>query len=105
MPNNYRSKVGFLRQKYAAIRGRVMGWSGSSRTKKSLLGCKLKFDLDEFINFGLSSAEFHRLFAIWESSGYQPRMSPSPSRIDKDLHFSLDNIEWVPHKESCHAYS
>jgi hypothetical protein len=53
-----------------------------------------------FYSWALGCAEFHKLYAAWESSGFLRDLCPSVDRIDSSLGYTLDNVQWLTHSEN-----
>lgn len=49
----------------------------------------------EYIEFALSSPEFHRLYGQWVQSGYQTHLAPSVDRIDGNKGYVLGNMRFL----------
>lgn len=87
-----KTKKGYLMRSYRNMQSRVEGvqkdgsWTGKELMPRS-----------EFYSAALADPEFHRLFAAYESSGYERRLAPSPDRVDTQLGYTADNIRWVTH--------
>lgn len=63
-------------------------------------GKPISFSREGFYEWALSSDDFYRLFDAWEASGYDRKLTPSVDRIDSDLGYEFDNMEWVTHSEN-----
>lgn len=58
------------------------------------------FTLDEFINFGLNNKTYLKLFRAWVKSDYQYAITPSVDRIDSKKNYTLDNIQFLTHRDN-----
>lgn len=92
-----KTKKGFLVRLYNNMLSRVSGQVPKGREHYEGLMILPRADLYEW---ALASPEFHELFAQWEESGYQMRLTPSLNRINSDRGYTLDNIEWLTHSEN-----
>lgn len=92
-----KTKRGFLMRVYRNMKSRC---HGVQRAKYHLYaGCFL-LPKEEFYNWANQSEIFNTLFAAWEQSGYNRRLTPSVDRISSDSGYELSNIEWVTHSEN-----
>jgi hypothetical protein len=92
-----KTKNGFLMRLYRNMQSRT---SGIQKQKFHLYrGCEL-LPRDEFYEWSKSSEAFHELFRVWESSGYERKLTPSVDRKDSDFGYSINNMEWVTHSEN-----
>ena len=55
---------------------------------------------EEFLEFGMSNPEYHRLYNIWKELGFPRGQSPSVDRIEVTKGYSLDNIQFLPFVEN-----
>ena len=92
-----KTKNGFLMRLYRNMNSRI---NGVQKQKHHLYKGKYLLPKDVFYTWAKSSSEFHSLFANWEQSGYERKLSPSVDRIDSSRGYHLDNIEWVTHSEN-----
>lgn len=87
-----KTKQGYLMRSYRNMKSRVDGvqkkgsWTGKELMPRA-----------EFYAMALADPEFHRLFAAYESSGFERRLAPSPDRVDSRRGHTPDNIRWVTH--------
>lgn len=92
-----RTKKGKLMRNYRNMESRVKGiqWR-----KAHLYEGKSLIPRDEFYEWAMSSAQFHRLFDAWEKSGYSRKLAPSVDRVDSSRGYEIGNMEWVTHSEN-----
>lgn len=89
---------GFLVRLYRNMQSRV---TGVQYLKRHLYQGKSLLARDVFYAWANSSELFHELFAKWESSGYERRLTPSVDRVNSALGYELGNMEWVEFHENC----
>jgi hypothetical protein len=89
-----KTKNGFLMRMYRNMESRI---SGVQKQKFHLYEGKTLLERKEFYDWVLSNDEFHRLFGIYEQSGYDRKLAPSVDRIDSSLGYYLSNMEIVTH--------
>jgi hypothetical protein len=59
-------------------------------------GVKLLVTKEDFISWSKSAQSgYMKLYHAWKKFGYIRTLSPSIDRIDSDLHYSLDNMQWL----------
>jgi hypothetical protein len=88
---------GFLMREYRNMESRV---TGVQKQKAHLyLGLPL-LDRDQFYSWALCQRPFHVLFAIWEESMYERKLTPTVDRIDSSKGYEIGNMEWVTHSEN-----
>lgn len=92
-----KTKKGFLMRKYRGMQSRVTATAGKNLR---LYGGKELLARDDFYAWAESSAQFHSLFELWVSAGYDRKLSPSVDRIDSAIGYRLDNMRWVTHSEN-----
>lgn len=93
-----KTKKGFLVRLYRNMQSRV---SGVQKSKHHLYVGKSLLSKDEFYEWSLNNDTFHKLFNEWELSNYERRLCPSVDRINSDLGYELNNMEWVEFHENC----
>ena len=96
--NKYeKTKSGFLVRKYRNMESRVRG----IQKKKFHLyeGIEI-LNRDDFYSWANSSEEFHKLFGRWELSDYKRALCPSVDRVNSNLGYTTNNMEWVTHSEN-----
>jgi hypothetical protein len=92
-----KTKNGFLMRLYRNMTSR---FAGIQKQKHHLYEGKTLMPKEQFYEWAKSSDKFHSLFAIWEDSGYDRKLTPSVDRIDSSRGYEFDNIEWVTHSEN-----
>lgn len=93
-----KTKNGFLMRIYRNMTARV---SGMQKKKAHLYLGKSLLPKEAFYEWANSSENFHKLFAIWEKSNYERRLTPSVDRIDPCFGYLKHNMEWVTFSENC----
>ena len=89
---------GRLTSTWAGIRTRCLG-KGLPRTRhiyEGLVYC----DRASFISWAIKDSAYHSLFASWEQSRYQRRLSPTIDRIDSSKGYELSNLQWLSRSEN-----
>ena len=89
---------GFLVRTYRNMLSRV---SGVTKNKNHLYLGKEILNKHIFYAYSLNNNSFNKLFYDWELSGYERRLTPSIERINSNLGYTLDNIEWITFSENC----
>ena len=89
-------KKKYLIDKYQSMLQRVNGTHSSKRHQHIYVGLEL-MDRDEFIENSLNDPEYNRLHDEWAASGYEHKLAPSTDRMDGDVGYVWDNIDWVTH--------
>lgn len=93
-----KTKAGFLMRLYRNMQSRV---NGIQWRKFHLYEGKDLLPREDFYQWANTSEKFHELFAAWELSSHDRRITPSVDRIDSDRGYTLDNMRWVPFHENC----
>ena len=93
-----KTKKGFLVRCYRNMLSRV---TGVTKNKNHLYLGKEILDKELFYKFSLSNNNFNLLFKEWENSEYERRLTPSIDRINTDLGYSIDNVQWITFSENC----
>ena len=91
-----KDKRKYLIDKYESMKQRVNGTHSSERHKHIYVGLEL-MDRDEFIRNSLNDIEYNRLHDEWSDSGYDHKLAPSTDRLDGDIGYVWDNIDWTTH--------
>jgi len=87
-----KTKHGFLMRLYRNMQSRI---DGVQKQKFHLYEGKNLLPRDEFYEWASSNDEFHRLFKIWEDSGYERKLTPSVDRVNSAIGYYLSNMEFV----------
>lgn len=95
----HRTPRGYLTFQFRNMRNRVTGKTG----RPQYTGLPIA-DRDEFINWAMGNAEFHKLFAAWLKAGCPRRLAPSIDRIDPNKGYTLDNVRYLPLNENRRRY-
>jgi hypothetical protein len=61
---------------------------------------KSLLDRNLFYTWSLDDGSFNSLFAAWESANYDHKLTPSINRINPNLGYEPENIEWITHSEN-----
>lgn len=56
----------------------------------------------ELYVYAMNNKQFLDLFRNWILSGYSKKLAPSLDRIDNDLPYLWNNIQWVTSYYNCH---
>ena len=92
-----KTKKGFLMRLYRNMQSRI---EGVQAQKHHLYEGKELLPRNEFYRWALASKDFHVIFEAWERHGHVRKLAPSVDRIDSDLGYSIENMEWVTHSEN-----
>lgn len=96
--NKYeKTKNGFLMRAYRNMLSRV---TGVQRLKAHLYRGLSILPKQDFYIWANADEDFHTLFNIWETSGYDRKLCPSINRIDSSKGYELTNMEWITHSEN-----
>lgn len=90
-----KTKNGYLMRMYSNMRNRVNGICGE-RHKHLYEGLEI-MSREDFYALAKNDHDFHDLFLIYESSGYDMKLAPTPDRINSDLGYTPENIEFITH--------
>lgn len=93
-----KTKKGFLVRLYRNMKSRI---TGVQSAKSHLYEGKYLINKETFYDWAMSNNGFNTLFAEWEKSGYERRLTPSVDRIDSSRGYYMDNIEFVPFHVNC----
>ena len=93
-----KTKKGFLVRAYRNMKSRI---NGIQKTKHHLYRGKYILDKDQFYKWSLENKDFHRLFKTWEGSNYDRKFTPSIDRIDPEIGYEVDNMQWITFSENC----
>lgn len=92
-----KTKNGFLMRVYRNMKSRIVG---VQKLKHHLYSGKYLLEKEEFYQWAKSNSKFFILFAEWQSSGFDRKLTPSVDRIDSSKGYFLGNMEWVTHSEN-----
>lgn len=92
-----KTKRGFLMRLYRNMKSRI---SGIQKAKFHLYEGKELLSKEEFYAWAYFDKQFHKLFEEYEKSGYEQRLAPSVDRINPDIGYTLDNMEFITHSEN-----
>jgi len=88
---------GFLMRTYRNMKSRVLG---IQKKKAHLYLGKPLLNKEEFYKWSESSKEFIKLFNNWHKAKFNRKLCPSINRVDPDLGYELNNMEWITHSEN-----
>ena len=57
---------------------------------------KEKCSKKEFISKFINDWNFHKIYELWQNSGYKRKYAPSIDRIDFNKGYTLDNMVFIP---------
>ncbi len=92
-----KTKRGFLMRAYRNMKSRV---TGIQYLKAHLYLGKELLPKEDFYTWALHSETFHRLFKVWEESGYCRKLTPSVDRKDSSVGYDVENMQWLTHSEN-----
>lgn len=92
-----KTKRGYLVRTYRNMLSRV---NGVLKSKSHLYEGLSILDKEDFYRWSEADESFNNLFAAWEESGYDTKLSPSIDRINPKDGYSLDNMRWLTHGEN-----
>ena len=90
--NRKYDKRSFLIDKHNSMQRRV---DGKLKGKEHLYEGLPIMNKNEFVKLSLENEEFNKLHDAWVSGGCEHRMCPSPNRLNSDMGYLWDNIDWV----------
>lgn len=88
---------GYVVRMYRNMKSRV---EGIQKKSVHLYEGKEILDKQEFYDFMLNSATFHKLFKEYVDSGFDRKLAPTPDRIDSGKGYTKDNIQVVTLSEN-----
>ena len=88
---------GFLMRLYCNMKSRV---SGVQKSKWHLYKGKYLLDKNEFYEWAENHPKFKSLFKSYKLNNHAIRYAPSVDRINPDLGYYLENMEWVTQSEN-----
>ena len=91
-----KNKRMYLVDKYESMKQRVNGTHVSKRHQHIYVGLEL-MDRDEFIENSLKDPEYNKLHDEWANSNYEYKLAPSTDRVNGDIGYLWENIDWVTH--------
>lgn len=74
--------------------------TGVQKLKAHLYQGKELLDRTVFYTWALEHATFWKLFAEWQKSGYDRKLTPTVNRVDANRGYTLDNMEWLTHSQN-----
>lgn len=101
--NNSNTKIyektfkGFLVRTYRNMKSRVTG----IQKKKAHIYLGLEIlSKEEFYKFSINNEAYKNLYINWKQKEHNRKLTPSINRINPDLVYILDNIEWITHSDN-----
>lgn len=92
-----KTKKGFLVRLYRNMKSRI---TGVQKAKHHLYAGKDLLPKEEFYAWALSHNDFHRLFSLYEASGFDKQKAPSVDRINTELGYTIQNMRWMTYKQN-----
>lgn len=92
-----KTQDGFLMRVYRNMKSRI---TGIQKAKFHLYEGKYLLTKQEFYDWAKSSDTFYTLFKTYESSNFDRKLAPSVDRINSEIGYTKENIEWVTHSEN-----
>lgn len=68
------------------------------RTKRK--GFQTIIDKSEFETFARNSTKFKKLFNIWKTSNYPLSLTPTVDRIDNNVGYTKENIQFLSYRDN-----
>ena len=92
-----KTKSGFLMRLYRNMKSRITGiqWK-----KAHLYKGKELLPKNDFYKWAWNNKTFQRLFMKWEKSNYNRKLTPTVNRINPQIGYVLENMEWLTHSEN-----
>ena len=92
----------YLKNAYTNMRYRCYGLKRTHPSYIVYVGVQCKITLEEFIEWSMKESDFPEIHKKWKDARFESTLAPSLDRIDSDIHYSIDNIQWLT--RSAHAY-
>lgn len=90
--HNSKTKEGVLKLIY---HGQYSGHANKGSSKRRQTLGAPSYSKEEFIKYAMSSIDFNKLFEMWVESGYEHYKRPSCDRIDNNIGYNFENIQFV----------
>lgn len=91
--------IKYLSNKYTSMICRTQ-YKKSNRHYQYYIGVRVLFSREEFILWGKNNKDYKRLYKTYALLGFPRASAPSIDRIDSDLHYSFDNIQWMTQSQN-----
>jgi hypothetical protein len=91
-----KSKSGFLMRLYRNMQSRI---TGVQSKKAHLYEGKSLLTREEFYKWA-ASPTFDIMFATWENSGYDQKLTPTVDRERSTDGYEIGNMRWLTHSEN-----
>ena len=88
---------GFLMRAYRNMQSRV---TGVQKLKAHLYLNKFLLSREHFYLWARNNSQFQNLYQTWKSANYDRKLTPSVNRINSDIGYTTENIEWITHSEN-----
>lgn len=92
-----KSPKGFIMRLYRNMLSRI---NGIQKQKFHLYEGKTILPKNQFYDWALMNDKFLELFNQYKNSNFDRKLCPSVDRVDSNLGYELDNMEWVTHAEN-----
>lgn len=90
----------FLRQKHSQMNERCRNPNKNPNTIKCYFG-RVVCELEDFLNRFLNDEIFLKLYKQWQDSNYEYKLCPSIDRINPDLDYVIENLQFITMSENC----
>jgi hypothetical protein len=88
---------GFLVRMYRNMQSRTCG---IQKKKAHLYKGLYLLERQDFYKWAKENDVFWKLYQHWVKSSYDRKLTPTVDRIDSEIGYSLNNMEWVTHSEN-----
>lgn len=88
---------GFLMRMYRNMLSRI---TGVQKKKHHLYKDKEIFNKEEFYSWAENHPAYKSLYSNYIANNYDQRLAPSCDRVNPDIGYRIDNLEWVTHGEN-----
>jgi len=88
---------GFLMRLYRNMESRI---TGVQKQKLHLYENKELLPRECFYAWAKTNPVFLAMFSMWESSGYDRKLTPTVDRVESSLGYTIDNMQWLTHSQN-----
>lgn len=92
-----KTEKGFLMRLYRNMESRI---KGVQKQKFYLYKDKELLSREDFYNWATDNLQFKELFKNYENSNYDRKQAPSVDRVNSDLGYTINNMEFVTMSEN-----